>query len=433
MIKLPKSLAVIGAQWGDEGKGKIVDYLAANADVVARYQGGNNAGHTVVIGDETFKMHHLPVGILYPGVACLLGSGMVVNPAILLQEIEGIQKRGINTDAIRISERCHVILPFHRAMDGALEHLKGDKKIGTTGLGIGPAYADKAYRKGLRMIEFIDPQRFRNYLNESVPVQNRLIKELGGNEAFHVEKLLEEYMPMAEKLAPQVADISLLMEKYLKGDAKILYEGSQGTLLDLDHGTYPYVTSCSTTAGGIASGLGIGPRSVDEIMGVIKAYTTRVGEGPFPTEDLGEDGERMRQVGGEFGTTTGRPRRCGWFDGLVARYASRVNGLTGWGVTKLDVLSGFEKIKVSTGYEKDGKKIDNIPPLLDDLYGVKPIYHNFPGWEEDISGVRKYRDLPAEAKIYLSYLEDITGVRVVLISVGPDREQTIIPIGSYLR
>lgn len=426
-MKKPNNLAVIGAQWGDEGKGKIVDFLASKANLVARFQGGNNAGHTVVIGQEVFKMHHLPVGILYPGVICVLGNGMVVNPEILINEIDDLERRGIDTSALRISNKCHVILPFHRAMDKALETLKGEKKIGTTGLGIGPAYADKAYRKGLRMIDLIDPRRFRSYLEENLPLHNSIIKELSGAEGnFLLKNIIEKYTPMAERLAPFVTDTSLLVHEHLERGEKILFEGSQGTLLDIDHGTYPYVTSAPTTAGGITSGLGIGPHALGEIMGVIKAYTTRVGEGPFPTEETGDTGELMRKNGGEYGTTTGRPRRCGWFDAVIARYAARVNGLTGWGVTKLDVLSGFETIKVAEAYEAEGSKISELPALMEEMYTLNPVYKELPGWEEDITGARTREQLPPEARSYLDYIEDITGVKIMLISVGPDREQTIM-------
>lgn len=418
-------LAVVGGQWGDEGKGKIVDFLASQARVVARFQGGNNAGHTVVVGKDTFKMHHLPVGVLYPGVLCVLGNGMVVNPLILLDEIEMLEQRGIDTSNIRISDRCHIILPYHQAMDKALETLRGDNRIGTTGLGIGPAYADKAYRTGLRMADFINPGRFRSYLEENLPLQNRILAELGADRGFRLEDLMKKYLNPIEKLAPYVTDTSLLIHERLERGDRILFEGSQGALLDLDHGTYPYVTSASTTAGGIVSGLGIGPHSIGEIMGVVKAYTTRVGEGPFPTEETGETGRVLRDRGSEYGTTTGRPRRCGWFDAVAARYAARINGLTVWAITKLDVLSGLKTIRVARAYEIEGRETAEMPLRPEELYAAKPVYEELPGWEEDITGAQSMKQLPPEACSYLRHLEEITGVKIAMISLGPDRRQTI--------
>ncbi len=420
------SLAVVGAQWGDEGKGKIVDYLAGKATVVARYQGGNNAGHTVVVGSETFKMHHLPVGILYPGVQCVLGNGMVINPVILCREMDGLEERGVEVAGLRISGKAHVIFSFHQVMDQSAETLRGSKKIGTTGLGIGPAYADKAARRGLRMADFVDEKLFRAWLEDYLPLQNRLLTAVYGHTGFGVEEILEEYLPLSRKLAPLVTDTSLLVVKHLEQGDRVLFEGSQGTLLDIDHGTYPYVTSSSSTAGGIPAGLGIGPRYVEEIMGVIKAYTTRVGEGPFPTEETGEMGLHLREKGGEYGTTTGRPRRCGWLDLVIATYAARINGLTGWGVTKLDVLSGLETIKVAVAYRVRGEETPDMPDKFDDFATAVPVYRELPGWQEDISGARTMAELPAAARDYLTFIEDYTGVKNNLISVGPEREQTVL-------
>lgn len=427
-----KSLAVIGAQWGDEGKGKIVDYLASRAQVVARFQGGNNAGHTVVIGGETFKMHHLPVGMLYAGVLCILGNGMVINPVVLIQELDYLKERGIDISNFRISNRAQVVLAYHQALDDLQEASLGDKKIGTTGLGIGPAYADKAYRRGLRMMDFVNFRRFASWLEENLPFQNRILREIYGHRGFEVKELLDMYRIPAERLAPAVTDTSLVLAGCIQRGDRVLFEGSQGTLLDLDHGTYPYVTSASTTAGGIPSGLGISPRQVGNILGIVKAYTTRVGEGPFPTEDKDQAGTYMREKGVEFGTTTGRPRRCGWFDAVIARYAARVNGFTGWAVTKLDVLSGLEQLFVADAYRVAGRQIADFPEKLEDLYISEPVYLTLKGWEEDISGARRLDQLPPEARGYLKTVEELTGVKIVMVSVGPDREQTIFMPGTFL-
>ena len=432
MKERANSLAVIGAQWGDEGKGKIVDYLASRAQVVARYQGGNNAGHTVMLGEETFKMHHLPVGVLYEHVHCFLGNGMVINPRVLVEELENLRERGKKPASFYISEKAHVILPFHQALDEAEETRRGKNKIGTTGLGIGPAYASKAGRQGLRMMDFVDPDYFRRWLQEFLPEQNYLLDRLYSHPGFTKEEILEGYLPLGEKLAPYVGDVSRLLLEHLQEGDKVIFEGAQGTLLDVDHGTYPYVTSSSTVAGGIPSGLGISLHSVGEIWGVIKAYTTRVGEGPFPTEDTGETGNYMRDKGKEYGTTTGRPRRCGWFDAVVACYTVRTNGITGWAVTKLDVLGGLERLYIASSYRFKGKEITSPPLRLEDLSCCEPIYQELEGWEEDISAARNIKDLPAEARRYLEALEDITGVPVTMISVGPEREQTIaVPPNSF--
>lgn len=425
-------MAVLGAQWGDEGKGKIIDYLTGRFKIVARFQGEPNAGHTVQVGNRTFKMHHLPVGILRPGVLCLLGNGMVINPIVLVKELDGLQRSGIDISRVRISEHAHVILPFHEAMDNALENQNGGKRIGTTGLGIGPAYADKAYRRGLRMMDFVNPRRFRSWLEDALPLQNSILKRVYGHPGFKLENILEQYLPLGEKLAAYVDDVSLILSEYLERGEHVLFEGAQGTLLDLDHGTYPYVTSSSTIAGGIATGLGISPHAIGKILGVIKAYTTRVGEGPFPTEELGEVGEQIRATGGEYGTTTGRPRRCGWFDAVIARYSARVNGFTGWCITKLDVLSGFQEVKIATAYNIKGDIVPHLPTNLDALYQSEPVYEVLPGWEEDICKIQRYTQLPPETRNYLQALEDFTGVKVVLVSVGPEREQTFTTPGSFL-
>ena len=426
------SLAVMGAQWGDEGKGKIIDFLAPRADVVARFQGGNNAGHTVVVEDEIFKLHHVPSGILSPGTLCVLGNGMVINPLVLAAEMGDLERRGIDTGNLRISGKAHLILEYHLALDEADEKFLGERKIGTTGRGIGPAYADKAYRRGLRMIDFVDFDRFQSRLAEVLPMQNRILQKVYDHPGFDLEELLECYRPVSARLRPLVTDASLLIEQQLSNKKRVLFEGAQGTLLDLDHGTYPFVTASSTITGAIGTGLGIGTHRIGEVVGVMKAYTTRVGSGPFPTEDSGELGERLRITGGEFGTTTGRPRRCGWFDAVVARYAGRVNGLTGLAVTKLDVLSGLEKIYMATAYRCRGEETGDLPVDLARLGECKPVYKVLPGWQEDITGARLLEDLPTAARAYLQAIEEVVGVPVALISVGPERSQTIIPSGSVI-
>ena len=424
------SLAVMGAQWGDEGKGKIIDYLSPKADVVVRFQGGDNAGHTVVVEGEIFKLHHVPSGILSPRCLCILGNGMVVNPLVLAKEMEDLEHRGIDTANLRISGKAHVVMEYHRALDVEDERFLGERKIGTTGRGIGPAYADKAYRRGLRMMDFVDFDRLREFLTHVLPLQNRILQRVYDHPGFELEQLLERCRPASEKLRPLVTDAALLLDQYLAKGKRVLYEGAQGTLLDVDHGTYPYVTASSTITGAIGTGLGIGANRIGEVVGVMKAYTTRVGSGPFPTEDSGEIGERLRRKGNEFGTTTGRPRRCGWFDAVVARYAARVNGLTGLALTKLDVLSGLEKVYMAESYRFGTEEIKELPVDLSKLGDCKPLYRMLPGWTEDISGARHLEDLPAVARNYLQAVEEMVGVRISLISVGPERSQTIIPPGS---
>lgn len=426
------SLVVVGAQWGDEGKGKVIDHLAAGADVAARFQGGDNAGHTVVYGANIFKLHHIPSGILNPGTLCLIGNGMVVNPLILVGELEELEKRGISTAGLRISSKAHLNLVYHQAIDEANEKLLGDLKIGTTGRGIGPAYADKAMRRGVRAADMAGRDTFRRRLEEILPFQNRLLQQVYDHPGFKLAELLDLYRSACERLAPLVADTSLLLDEQLSGGKKVLFEGAQGALLDIDHGTYPFVTSSSTVASSAASGSGVGPQHAARVLGVIKAYTTRVGEGPFPTEERGEAGELLRQRGSEFGTTTGRPRRCGWFDAVIARYAARVNSLTALAVTKLDVLSGLETINLAVAYRCGSQTLDHFPAGEADLEACEPVYEIYPGWDEDLSRARRVEDLPAAARDYLKALEETTGVPVELISVGPDRTQTIIAPGSFL-
>ncbi|MGM0651236.1 MAG: adenylosuccinate synthase [Bacillota bacterium] len=421
-----KSLVVVGAQWGDEGKGKVIDYLAAKADLVARFQGGNNAGHTVVYGANVFKLHHVPSGILNEGTLCLLGNGMVVDPLVLVEELSELEKRGIDTKGLRISSKAHLNMLYHRDLDEENEKLLGDKKIGTTGRGIGPAYADKVMRRGIRAVDMIAYECFKQRLEEILPMQNLILNKVYNHKGYNLSELLDFYRPAIEKLGPLVTDTSQILEESLQRGAKVLFEGAQGALLDLDHGTYPYVTSSSTTAAAAASGNGIGPQHLAQVLGVIKAYTTRVGEGPFPTEDNSEAGKQLRERGNEFGTTTGRPRRCGWFDAVIACYAARVNGLTGLAVTKLDVLSGMDTVKLGVSYDYKNTRTEVFPASIEELSRCSPVLETFPGWDEDISRVKVFEDLPVSARQFLEAIEDKVGVRIELVSVGPDRSQTII-------
>lgn len=431
-MKNTDSLVVVGAQWGDEGKGKVIDFLAAGADVVARFQGGDNAGHTVVYGANIFKLHHIPSGILNPRCTSLLGSGMVINPLVLLDELDELEKRGISTANLRISGKAHLIMAYHQVYDRAHEEMLGENKIGTTGRGIGPAYADKALRRGLRAIDMTDSRAFRERLAQVLPLQNRLLKDAYGHEGYDLDGLVETYRPACEKLSPMVADTSLLLWESLSEGKKVLFEGAQGALLDIDHGTYPFVTASSTVAAAAGSGSGLGPRCATRVLGVLKAYTTRVGEGPFPSEEKGEAGDLLRTQGGEYGTTTGRPRRCGWFDAVIARYATRINGLTGLAMTKLDVLSGLETINMAVAYRCRGSIIKEFPSSIAELQECEPVYEMFPGWHEDISRARTMDDLPQAARQYLEAMEETVGVPLELISVGPDRTQTMIRPQSYL-
>lgn len=427
------SIVVVGAQWGDEGKGKVIDYLAAKADLVTRFQGGNNAGHTVVYGANIFKLHHVPSGILNEGTLCLLGNGMVVDPLVLVDELSELEKRGINTSGLRISNKAHLNMLYHRDLDEENEKLLGERKIGTTGRGIGPAYADKVMRRGIRAVDMIDFGLFRRRLEEILPLQNLILNKIYDHKGYDLKQLLDTYHPAVERLGPLVSDTSLVLAESLNNGDKILFEGAQGALLDLDHGTYPYVTSSSTTAAAAASGNGIGPQHIDQVLGVIKAYTTRVGEGPFPTEDHSEAGAQLRERGNEFGTTTGRPRRCGWFDAVIARYAARINGLTGLAVTKLDVLSGMDTVKIGVSYDCESSRTEEFPASIDELSKCSPVLETFPGWDEDISRVRAIEDLPVAARQFLEAIEDRVGVRIELASVGPDRSQTIVKDGSNLK
>ncbi|MGA1690004.1 MAG: adenylosuccinate synthase, partial [Candidatus Nanopelagicaceae bacterium] len=419
------AIVLLGAQWGDEGKGKATDLLGDKVKYVVRYQGGNNAGHTVVIGKEKYALHLLPSGILTPSCIPVIGNGVVIDPAVLLEEILGLNERGVDTSKLKISTNAHLITPYHRTIDKVSERFLGKSKIGTTGRGIGPAYADKINRIGIRIQDLFDPSILRQKLEGALRDKNQVLIKVFNRKGIEVDDVLDEYLGYAEILKPYVTDTSLLLNQALDKGEVVLLEGSQGTLLDVDHGTYPFVTSSNPTAGGASTGSGIGPTKISRVIGIVKAYTTRVGSGPFPTELFDEDGEKLRSIGGEFGVTTGRSRRTGWYDALIARYAVRVNGLTDFFLTKLDVLTGWEKIPVCVAYEIDGKRVDELPASQTDFHHAKPIYEYLPGWSEDISSVKELKDLPANARAYVKYLEEISGAPMSAIGVGPGREQTI--------
>jgi len=419
------AIVLLGAQWGDEGKGKATDLLGDKVKYVVRYQGGNNAGHTVVIGNEKYALHLLPSGILTPSCIPVIGNGVVIDPAVLLEEIRGLNERGVDTSKLKISINAHLITPYHRTIDKVSERFLGKSKIGTTGRGIGPAYADKINRIGIRIQDLFDPSILRQKLESALRDKNQVLIKVFNRKGIEVDDVLNEYLGYAEILKPYVTDTSLLLNQALDRKEVVLLEGSQGTLLDVDHGTYPFVTSSNPTAGGASTGSGIGPTKISRVIGIIKAYTTRVGSGPFPTELFDEDGEKLRSIGGEFGTTTGRSRRTGWYDALIARYAVRINGLTDFFLTKLDVLTGWEKIPVCVAYEIDGKRVDELPASQTDFHHAKPIYEYLPGWSEDITSAKELKDLPANARAYVKYLEEISGAPMSAIGVGPGRDQTI--------
>ncbi len=420
------AIVLLGAQWGDEGKGKATDLLGDKVKYVVRYQGGNNAGHTVVIGDQKYALHLLPSGILSPNCIPVIGNGVVIDPAVLLDEIKGLNERGIDTSKLKISTNAHLITPYHRTIDKVTERFLGNSKIGTTGRGIGPSYADKINRIGIRVQDLFDPSILKQKLEGALRDKNQVLIKVFNRKGIEVEEVFSEYLSYAESLKKYVVDTSLLLNQALDQGEVVLLEGSQGTLLDVDHGTYPFVTSSNPTAGGAATGSGIGPTKISRVIGIVKAYTTRVGSGPFPTELFDEDGERLRTIGGEFGTTTGRSRRCGWYDALIARYAVRINGLTDFFLTKLDVLTGWEKIPVCVAYEIDGKKVDELPSSQTDFHHAKPIYEYLPGWKEDISNAKSLNELPSNARSYVKYLEEISGAPMSAIGVGPGRDQTIV-------
>ena len=419
------AVVLLGAQWGDEGKGKATDLLGEAVDYVVRYQGGNNAGHTVVIKDQKYALHLLPSGILSPNVVPVIGNGVVIDPAVLLEEIRGLNERGINTSKLKISTNAHLITPYHRTIDKVSERFLGKSKIGTTGRGIGPAYADKINRIGIRVQDLFDPSILKQKIEAALHDKNQILIKVFNRKGITVDEVLSEYLGYAEVLKPYVADTALLLDQALKAGKNVLLEGSQGTLLDVDHGTYPFVTSSNPTAGGASTGSGIGPTKITRVIGILKAYTTRVGSGPFPTELLDADGDALRKIGGEVGTTTGRNRRCGWFDAPIARYAVRINGLTDFFLTKLDVLTGWEKIPVCVAYDVDGKRVEELPASQSDFHHAKPIYEYLPGWSENISKAKSIDDLPKNARTYVEYLEKISGAPISAIGVGPGRDETI--------
>ncbi|OGT99799.1 MAG: adenylosuccinate synthase [Geobacteraceae bacterium GWC2_48_7] len=421
------NVVVVGAQWGDEGKGKVVDIYTEYADDIVRYQGGNNAGHTLVVGNEKIVLHLIPSGILHEGKRCIIGNGVVLDPEVFIREISKLKESGRISDdsCLLLSESLHLIMPYHKRIDIAREAKSGDKKIGTTGRGIGPCYEDKIGRRGIRLMDLIRPEVFERKLKEFLPEKNFLLEHLLDEAPCDLDQIIAEYSAYAEILAKYVADTALVLNKDLRAGKKVLFEGAQGTLLDVDHGTYPFVTSSSTTAGGACTGSGVSPRDINEVIGISKAYVTRVGSGPFPTELLEETGEKIRQIGGEFGATTGRPRRCGWFDAMVIRYSVRINGLTGISLTKLDVLSGFDTIKVCTGYTFKGKMLETLPAALEVFENCVPVYEELPGWSADITGVRTFEELPENARQYVLRLQELAGCPIVMVSVGPRRDQTI--------
>ena len=420
------SVVVVGTQWGDEGKGKITDFLSANAEVIARYQGGDNAGHTIVIDGKKFKLHLIPSGIFFPEKISVIGNGVVVNPKSLVKELAYLHEEGVSTDSLRISDRAHVILPYHIELDRLQEESKGDNKIGTTIKGIGPAYMDKAARVGIRIADLLDREVFAERLRINLEEKNRQFTKLYDAEALSFDDIFEEYYEYGQQIKQYVTDTSVILNDALDNGKRVLFEGAQGVMLDIDQGTYPFVTSSNPVAGGVTIGSGVGPSKIDKVVGVCKAYTSRVGDGPFPTELFDEVGDRIREVGHEYGTTTGRPRRVGWFDSVVMRHSRRVSGITNLSLNSIDVLSGLDKVKICVAYDLDGERIDHYPASLEQLKRCKPIYEELPGWSEDITGVRHLDELPENARNYVRRVGELVGVRISTFSVGPDRDQTNI-------
>lgn len=436
------STVLVGCQWGDEGKGKITDLIAKKFDYVVRYQGGNNAGHTVIHGDTKLALHLMPSGVMYDDAVPVIGNGVVVDPGVFVKEKALLESERISVKNLKISCNAHVIMPYHKVLDGAEEKRLGENQIGTTKRGIGPCYQDKAARRGIRVQDLLDEKIFRLKVETALQQKNPLLQKVYGLQTFTVEEICDEYLPYARIMKPYMAETSILLNEALSNGKNVLFEGAQGTMLDIDHGTYPYVTSSSCCAGGACIGSGVGPKAIDRALGICKAYVTRVGGGPFPTElkfpeegGTGQDaldGELLCDVGHEYGVTTGRKRRCGWFDAVVARYAASVNGLTDIALTKLDVLSAFDTIKVCVAYEYEGERYEHFPQQQSVLFHAKPIYEELPGWKgEDISGCRKYEELPANTRAYVEYLEEVTGVPMSIISVGADRDATIFRSGDW--
>ena len=422
------NVVVIGTQWGDEGKGKVVDVLAENARLVVRFQGGNNAGHTMVVDGESFIFHLIPSGILHSDKICLIGNGVVVDPGVLIEEIKQLRERGISVGPhnLMISENAHLIMPYHKLIDHGRERLEGDKKLGTTGRGIGPCYEDKITRRGIRFCDLIDQDIFRDKLSSILGEKAFYLKDFLKSETIDEAAILDEYLPYAEDLRPHITNVSVLINQAIKDGNHILFEGAQGTHLDIDHGTYPYVTSSNTVAGNACCGAGIGPTQIHGVMGIVKAYTTRVGSGPFPTELEDEIGDLIQRTGAEFGATTGRRRRCGWLDTVLLRNAARLNSLTGLAVTKLDVLSGIKILKIATAYQYGNDRLTEFPPAMKVLEACKPVYEELPGWSEDISGALEPDDLPENARAYLKRIEELLETPVQIISVGPGRQETML-------
>jgi adenylosuccinate synthase len=421
------NVVVVGLQWGDEGKGKIVDFLSEKADVVARFQGGHNAGHTVVINSEKFILHLIPSGILYKGKTCLIGNGVVVDPAALIEEIDGLKERGVEISGnLFLSKSAHLIMPYHIALDRENERLRGAKSIGTTGRGIGPSYCDKIGRVGIRVADLLQPTIFREKLNANLFHVNFLLENLYKAASFKIEEIYGEYMGYAEKLTEYIADTDIIVNETISKKGNVLFEGAQGTLLDIDHGTYPYVTSSNSIAGGACTGLGVGPTKISGVLGVVKAYTTRVGSGPFPTEIKDDLGEKIRESGGEYGATTGRPRRCGWLDMVVLRHSARINGITGIAITKLDILDGLDVIKICTSYKYNGETYEEFPKEINVFEECEPVYEEVEGWSASTSGIRDFNELPKAAKAYIRKIEKLLGVKAHLISTGQRRDELIL-------
>ncbi len=417
--------AVLGVQWGDEGKGRVTDFFSENADYVVRYQGGNNAGHTIIVGEQRLALSLIPSGVMYPQVTPVIASGMVVDPKVLLAEIDMLTAKGIATARLKISSNAHLIMPYHRKLDAVMERFLGRSQIGTTKKGIGPAYTDKFARQGIRVQDLFDPKIFREKLEIALEDKNKILSRVYNQLPIEAAPIAEEYLAYAERLLPLVTDTSLLLWEAIRDGKEVIFEGAQGTLLDIDHGTYPFVTSSSPTVGGVLTGVGIGPKDIHRVVGIAKAYISRVGTGPFPTELRDEIGDRMVEIGGEFGTVTGRRRRCGWLDLVALRYAVRVNGLTDLFLTKLDVLSHFDTLKVAVGYTSLGERYDEFPRQQRVLYNCTPVYEELPGWSTDISHIRAYGELPAEARTYIEYIEEAVQVPIRWISVGPERQQLV--------
>ncbi|WP_010290546.1 adenylosuccinate synthase [Kurthia massiliensis] len=425
------SVVVVGTQWGDEGKGKITDFLSKQADAIARYSGGDNAGHTIQFEGETYKLHLIPSGIFYSDKTSVMGNGMVINPESLVKELKGLQDRGIDTSNLRISNRAHVILPYHVYQDKVDEESRGDAKIGTTCKGIGPCYTDKVQRIGIRVADLLDKDVFEQKLRSNLEMKNRLFTKFYEVEGLKFDDIFEKFYAYGQEIAKYVTDTSKVLNDVIDEGGKVLFEGAQGVLLDVDHGTYPYVTSSNPVAGGVTTGTGIGPSAVTRVIGVSKAYTSRVGDGPFPTELFDEVGHQIREVGREYGTTTGRPRRVGWFDSVVVRHSRRVSGITDLALNSIDVLTGLDTVKICVAYDYNGERITEYPANLHIIEQCKPIYEELPGWEEDITGVRRLEDLPENARNYVKRVSELTGIEIATFSVGPDRDQTNVLVNVW--